>query len=194
MRLGAASFVLAATFGCQTATRSDGDGRLVAESQGEQATVLRTRLATAIYAHDPGGDTVFVLSDLPREALLEGNLPRGQVLIIDLLWPPKAGSTPINGDATNTSIRQIVLVGDEVGSYAGAGFAMPSGSPDNGTLRVELWDTTIRLESASAGFRDMLSPATLTGGFTATRDDAAVQRIMMRMRASTLATSAFASR
>lgn len=178
----ASAIALSAAVGCRSTGRVDGDGRLVARSESEQGAVLRTRLATAIYAHDPGGDTVFVLSDVSRTALLDGNLTRGQVIVIDLLWPPKAGSTPINGEATNTSVRQIVLIDDEAGSYAGAGFAMPSGSPDNGPLRLELWDTTIRIDAASSGFRDMLSPATLTGGFTAIRDDAAVRQIVRRMR------------
>ncbi len=179
-----ATALMSASLGCRATNRADGDGRLLARSQGEQSFVLRTQLATALYAHEPDGDTIFVLSDLPREELLGGDIERGQVLVLDLLWPPKAGSTPINGDATNTSIRQLVAIGEEAGSYAGAGFAMPSGSPETGPLRLELWDTTIRLESASPGFLDMLSPATVTGAFTATRDDAAVRRVVAWMRSS----------
>ena len=162
-----------------------GDGRIVARSQAEHASVLRTDLATAIYAHEPGGDTVFVLSDLSREELLRvDGVTRGQIMVIDLLWPPKAGSTPITGDATNTSVRHLLFIDGEAGSYAGAGFAMPSGSPGDGSVRLDLWDTTIRLTGATDGFRGMLSPATLTGGFTATRDDAGVRLITRWIRSS----------
>ncbi len=97
-------------------------------------------------------------------------MTEGQVLHIELLWEPKPGATPMDSSATNASIRHIVIAGGEVGVYGGAGFASPRGKPGKPRLTISLRDASLTLLEASAGFTDLLSPARLTGRFTAVHD------------------------
>jgi hypothetical protein len=168
--------------GCSTSGPGGTGGSMVSRSLAEDAAMLDAEFRTAIYAHEPGGDTVFILSDVPLDALLEDGLDRGQLLVLDLLWPPRAGSTPISADATNTSVRHLVVVDGQAGSYAGAGFAMPSGTLGDGAVSLQVWDSTVRLVGATEGFRDVLSPARLTGSVTATENEVAVRRIIAWLR------------
>ena len=66
----------------------------------------------------------------------------------------------------------------EVGVYAGAGFLMPSEKPGPAKLSAEVWDANLQLDTRSDRFRDLLGLATLTGSFTATRDDAKVNALL----------------
>ena len=168
--------------GCRATVPADAGGSLTSRSLSEDAAVLSAEFVTAVYAHEPGGDTVFVLSDVPLDELLEEGLDRGQLVVLDLLWPPRAGSTPISAAATNLSVRHLVVVGGEAGTYAGAGFAMPSGDLGEGPVRLRIWDSTVRLAGGTDGFRDVLSPARVTGTLTAVEDESAVQRVISWLR------------
>lgn len=178
----AALLVLLLGAGCSTSGPDGTGGSMVSRSLAQDAAMLDAEFRTGIYAHEPGGDTVFILSDIPLDALLEDGLDRGQLLVLDLLWPPRAGSTPISADATNTSVRHLVVVDGQAGTYAGAGFAMPSGTLGDGAVSLDIWDSTVRLVGATEGFRDLLSPARLTGTVTATENEAAVRRIIAWLR------------
>jgi hypothetical protein len=141
------------------------------------AVVLAASYATVVYAHDPEEDTTFMLTDIPIEDLLAGRAVDGQVLHINLLWEPKAGTTPMDTDATNASVRHIVISSGEVGVYGGAGFVIPHGSPGRDTLTVALRDATVWLMDSTGGFLDPLSPARMTGTFTALHDPEGARRI-----------------
>ena len=175
--------LLAAFAGCGATGSSNVGGSMSSRSLAEGAAVLDLDFRTGVYAHEAGGDTVFILSDVPLAELLEDGLERGQLVVLDLLWPPRAGSTPISADATNTSVRHLMVVDGEAGTYAGAGFCMPSGSLGDGAVSLDVWDSTVRLVGATDGFRDLLSPARLTGSVTAVEDEAAVRRILSWLRA-----------
>ncbi len=176
--------VAAASLGCRGAGFGglggfgEAGGSLTSRSLSVDAAVLDAEFTTAVYAHEPGGDTVFVLADRPLEELIASGLERGQLVVLDLLWPPRAGSTPISAEATNLSVRHLVVVDGEAGTYAGAGFAMPSGELGEGPVRLRIWDSTVRLAGATDGFRDVLSPARLTGTLTAVEDEATVRRVV----------------
>jgi hypothetical protein len=113
----------------------------------------------------------------------------GQILHIQLLWVPLAGSTPMDPTATNASIRYVVIADGEVGIYAGAGFAVPADDLTDNTVGISLRDASLRLQQSTSGFNDLLSPAQLSGGFTALRDEQKTKQ--MNRHASQLVTNAF---
>ena len=167
---------MATVAGCTGSGRGT-EGSVRSESLRADAVVLGASYPTVVYAHDPEEDTTFLLTDMAIEDLLAGKVVDGQVLHIDLLWEPKAGTTPMDIDATNAIIRHIVISGGEVGVYGGAGFVLPRGSPGRDTLTVALRDAMVRLMDSTGGFVDPLSPARLTGTFTARHEPGLARRI-----------------
>ena len=128
----------------------------------------------------------FVLLDGPPER------PR-QAAVIELFWRPRSGLTPVDPSATNMTVTHLVFAqrerelgreaGDrgELGVYAGAGFLFPRKALGARTLVAGVWDASLRLETRSEGFVDLLGLASMTGSFTATRDDARVEELLRRL-------------
>jgi hypothetical protein len=154
-----------------------GLGPLRSESLNDDPIVLDSDYTTLVYHHETGGDTSFVLSDVSARDLVGGAVRNGQVMHIQLLWLPKPGATPMDSTATNASIRHVIISNGEVGVYAGAGFALPSGKPGDRTLKLSVRDASVRLLEATDGFTDPLSPARITGTFTAVNDPREVRRL-----------------
>jgi len=154
-----------------------GAGKLRAESLSDDPVVLGTTYVAVVYEQQPDTEASFFLSDVPVEDLLEGTVRQGQIMHVDLLWRPKAGSTPMDASATNAAVHHVIIADGEVGVYGGAGFAMPSGTPGNGRMHVSLRDATVRLLESTEGFNDPLSPAKITGDFTAEHDPALARKI-----------------
>jgi hypothetical protein len=78
----------------------------------------------------------------------------------------------MNPAATNVSVRHIVISNGQVGIYGGAGFAYPSDDPSrHDKVTFTLRDASMQLQECTSAFVDLLSPAQLTGTFTARRDD-----------------------
>lgn len=167
-------------------------GRLETESLRDDAVVLRATFATAVYAHAKEGDTDFLLTDVPPEDLLRGEVTDGQIMHIQMLWAPKAGATPIDPSATNACIRHVIVSNGEVGLYGGAGFISPSGTPGDERLVLWVYDTNVRLLESTAGFRDLLTPARTTGGLTAQFDPKLTNRL--QRAADRFVTDAFGER
>lgn len=125
----------------------------------------------------------FVLLDGPPER------PR-QAAVIELFWRPRSGLTPVDPAATNMTVTHLVFAqrarelgraaGDrgELGVYTGAGFLFPRKDLGARTLVAGVWDASLRLETRSEGFVDLLGLASMTGSFTATRDDARVEELL----------------
>jgi hypothetical protein len=145
-------------------------GSLRAESLGDDPVVLNARYVAVVYAQDDDDTLSFFLTEVPVEDLLAGEIAEGQVMHIELLWRPKAGATPMDSSATNASIRHVIMIDGELGLYGGAGFAMPRGEPGKDRMRISLRDATIRLLESTDGFADPLTPARMTGNFTAIHD------------------------
>jgi hypothetical protein len=164
-------------------------GSLRSESLGDDPIVLGAQYVVAVYAQDADGEASFFLADVPVDDLLAGTFEAGQVMHIELLWRPKAGATPMDSSATNASIRHIIMSGDEVGVYGGAGFAMPQGQPGEKKMRISLRDATVRLLEATDGFADPLSPARVTGNFTAVLDPQTARKLHWAI--SQIVTNAF---
>ncbi len=163
-----AAVALAGVAGC--AAGGEG-GSLRAVSLGRDPVFLDGRYVTAFYADHDATETSFFLSDVPLPDLLAGEVTEGQVVHLDLLWIPKAGATPMDPTATNASVRYVVITGGEVGVYGGSGFAFPRGPAGRTTLSVWLREASLTLLDSTPGFVDLLSPALLSGNFTAVLDE-----------------------
>jgi hypothetical protein len=161
--------------GCAGAGKATGSLR--AESLNDDPVVLNAQYTAVVYARDDDDTISFFLSEIPVEDLLAGDISEGQVMHIELLWRPKAGSTPMDSSATNASIRHIIMAGGELGVYGGAGFALPQGQPGGDRMRISLRDATIRLLESTDGFADPLTPARMTGSFTARHDPQLVRKL-----------------
>lgn len=109
------------------------------------------------------GDTSLILSTVALEKLQSGSFQEAQIIHVQLMWMPKAGSTPVNNAATNVVIRYIVLVDKEAGVYGGGGFAWPQGTPGDSGLGLDVTGSSLSLLESTDGFRDLLSPAELRG-------------------------------
>ncbi len=114
----------------------------------------------------PGTDGELWATDIPLELLESGNFDSGQIIRMQVLWVPTPGRTPLASTSTNVTIKQIIISGDEVGVYVGAGYGWPSGSPEKG-LSIHMEDATIELQSSTSDFVDLLTPATMTGAIHA---------------------------
>jgi len=165
--LGAIAFT-AALAGCGAFGGSTGSMR--SESLGPERVVLPAAFETVVYSYNPAGDTSFFLTDIPLEDLVASYPSDGQVIHVELLWAPKPGATPMDASATNASIRYVIVADGEVGLYGGAGFAMPEGTLGRDSLTMALRDASVRLLESTPGFNDPLSPARITGTFTARHD------------------------
>jgi hypothetical protein len=145
-------------------------GSLRLKSHGDEPVMLSGRFDTAVYADRPV-ETSFFLADRPIEEFLSGDAADGQIVHVELLWIPRAGSTPIEDSATNASIRYIIFADGEMGIYAGAGFAMPRGRAGDETFGLTLRDASLKLVESTPGFNDLLTPARLSGSFGARLDN-----------------------
>jgi hypothetical protein len=152
-------------------------GSIRAESLGEPPAVLNAEYVSIVYFHDPNGETSFLLTDVPARELLAGDIQQAQVMHVQLLWQPKAGATPMDATATNATIRHVIVVDGEVGIYGGAGFALPNGKLGHGRIQVALRDATVRLLESTDGFQDPLTPARITGNFTAENDPQLARKV-----------------
>lgn len=157
-------------------------GSLRAQSLGNDPVVLEGEYITAFYSDGNNVETSFILSDVGLDQLLSGEFRRGQVVRVDLLWMPKPGATPMDASATNASIQYIIVVDGELGVYAGAGFALPEGDANGQSISVRLRDASLKLLESTDGFVDLLSPATLTGSFTATHNDQRTRQLSSALR------------
>lgn len=162
-------------------------GTVELTSLGGTARTLRPALGTGTYAQE-AAQSSFILSDIDLSQLESGEPVFGYVLHVNLLWIPKAGRTAVDPTATNTSIRLVVLAGKELGVYGGGGFAWPDGDLGEPEFSLELVGSNMSLIACTAGFQDLMSPASLTGTLTATLDDAATRR--MRRSTSQYVTNA----
>ncbi len=163
-------------------------GMLEARSLGPEPVVLRGRFATAYYTDEAGPETTLFFSDVPFDDLVHGRLDHGHVVRLDLLWVPLAGETPVDRSAANVSIRYVVIADGEVGVYAGAGFAWPRGEAGDRSLGLTMVGGSLTLLEHSEGFRDLLSPAEITGEVTALLDQRRTSQ--MRFAVSQIVTNA----
>jgi hypothetical protein len=177
LQQGVAAILLGAVMVANGCAGRHSAGALRAQSLGDDPVVLKGNYRSAFFSNDGKGAVSFVLSDVSMDEVIQGTVRNGQVLHIDLLWLPKPGATPLDSTATNASVRLMVIADGAVGLYGGAGFAMPSNDTEGDSVGMTLEDASLQLLDSTPGFTDLLSPAQLTGSFTAKRDDKRVRQL-----------------
>ncbi len=125
---------------------------------------------------DPYVHTSLWMSDLTLAEIEKGDVTKGMILHVELLFPPLAGSTPIDIAATNLSIRCIVISGDEIGIYEGGGFGYPIGTHIDGAMSLRIEPSGMVLGDRTDGFVDLLSPAKITAIYSGDCDTAISER------------------
>ncbi|MCP4758196.1 MAG: hypothetical protein GY894_09050 [Planctomycetes bacterium] len=138
---------------------------------GGNAGHLSMPVATKLCTSDPFVHTSLWMSDLKFSELASGEIDSGQILHVEMLFPPMPGETPIDSDATNLSIRYILISNGEVGIYEGGGFGYPIGGHESGNMSLRVEPSGLVLTEATEGFVDLLSPARLTAVFTGICND-----------------------
>lgn len=158
--------LIVAAGGCQTAiVRGAGDLRASSDTAS-----LPVSANVNVFAFERGSDASFYLTDCNPDALVRGDVTRGQLLHVEFLWVPKAGETPMDDSATNITLRHVVIVDGEVGIYVGTGFARIRGALDEDEVGLSIRASTMRLAESTEGFRDVLGVATIRGEIEAVRD------------------------
>ncbi len=152
--------------GCSTPS----GGTISVRGLGESPVTLECTYPDGAFAVEAAQVTV-AFSTIPYEALADGTARDGTFLHVEVLWRPKAGATAIVPDATNLSIRYVVVSQGEVGVYGGGGFAWVTGGTDEDeTIVLEITGSTIGLLDRTPGFVDLLSPAAVLGELGASRN------------------------
>ncbi len=115
----------------------------------------------AYYTCEGTQATVFVL--------LQGDEAKpAAAAIVRVLWRPTAGSTPIDGHASNATLRVLRFGATQTEVWTGAGFVFLKDKPKNFYMTGQCWNADINLTDASNGAHDTLGPAQAEGDFTAT--------------------------
>jgi hypothetical protein len=143
-------------------------------------------VSTAFSIEEAGAS--IVLTDIDPARLESDEAVSGQVLHVGFLWNPLPGRTAIDPTSTNVSLRLLVLSAGEAGLYGGGGFASVSGSPESGSMSLEVEGSDLRLIARTKGFVDRLTPAELLGEFSVDRNEAQARR--MRRAATQRVTNA----
>lgn len=171
--------MLSIATGCESAKPV---GTMRAQSLGTEPVAIDANYTTAFYAYGGSVESSFIMSDVPLEILLKSKVSDGHILHMQMLWIPKPGATPMDISATNVSIRYIIISNGEMGLYTGAGFAIPQDKMGSDSITIDLRNANLTLTSSTAGFVDLLSPASLTGDFTATLNDQRTQQLRSALR------------
>lgn len=132
---------------------------------------LSPRLTTRAYSYSDENTVDIYLSDLTPEELGipmnpdPGSRPVGQIVHIHMFIRPSPGKTPIEPQASNCSIRHLILAPGATGLYGGGGFLLPSGSASSGTFGGSISAGTLRLQAASPHFHDAIGPSGVRASF-----------------------------
>lgn len=107
-----------------------------------------------------------------------------QVLIVRMLWLPRGSKTPVNPNATNAAIKQIIFAGENreiVGIYGGGGYYYPKSKPGKDHVKGAIWDGSMELLHASRDFADRLGRVQIDGNLKVTRDDEKVAATLKQL-------------
>jgi len=132
---------------------------------------LSPRLTTRAYSYADENTVDIYLSDLTPEELGlpidpdPAKRPVGQIVHIHMFIRPSPGKTPIEPQASNCSIRHLILAPGATGLYGGGGFLLPSSSASSGTFGGTISAGTLRLQAASPTFNDALGPTGVRASF-----------------------------
>jgi hypothetical protein len=154
-------------------------------SSTKDGSEVAPEFTTAIFTNADQNTVDVFLTDLPLERLLNLADPladlSGSVVHIHLFLMPKAGRTPIDNTACNSTVRHLIVATGAMGLYGGGGFLYPDSGADDASFSANLEDASLRLVRKGPGFYDRLDgPARAAGAFTARRDDARARALQGR--------------
>jgi len=155
--------------------------------RGDAREVLGLSPVATGFSIEEAGASI-ILTDIDPAHLEADGPVSGQVLHVGFLWNPLPGRTAIDPTSTNVSLRLLVLSAGEAGLYGGGGFAAVSGSPEAGSMTLEVEGSDLRLIARTKGFVDRLTPAELLGTFSVDRNEGQARR--MRRAATQRVTNA----
>lgn len=146
----------------------------------EQPHRLDPEFRTRLFDFQDRNTADVVMTDLPAEVLADADAwqnATGQIVHARMFVQPRPGRTPIENTACSVTVRYIVLAGDgEYGIYAGGGFLLPDGKPDGDHFSGAISNASLRLVSATPGFKDLIGSGTFGLDFRAKRDIETVKR------------------
>lgn len=152
---------------------------------------LRPRLTTLTYRATDENTVDIYLSDLTPEQLGApfpedpADRPVGQIVHLHMFIRPSPGKTPIEAQASNCTIRYLILAPGATGLYGGGGFLLPSGDPASGSFSGSISAGTLRLQAASPNFNDALGPTEVRASFKAKGDPELALTIARRLEEAT---------
>lgn len=138
-----------------------------------------------IFTHTDANTVDVLLTDLPVDRILNPmdtlQDVSGSIVHIHLFLMPKAGRTPIDDSACNSTVRHMIIAQGAMGLYGGGGFLFPEDDADGRTFSATLEDASLRLVRKGPAFADRLNgPARAHGSFSAVRDDARTRALQAR--------------
>ena len=159
------------------------------------ATDSQARLApaytSAAYTFTDENTVDIYVSDLSPDELSQAwatpttdqpGRPVGQITHIHMFLRPQAGRTPIDPNASNATIRHLILAPEgATGLYAGGGFLLPGSTAASGTFKGSIKSGTLALDAASPNFTDALGAARFRASFKVRRDDELARTIALRL-------------
>lgn len=189
--------------GC--AQRGLGAGLFSAEGLRAESSlsgaILDLRPRTAVYLDVDEQSADLYLTDLTADAirrLAEGDStvltedpPLGSIVHIHLFLLPRAGRTPIDFNANNFTLTQLVFAGVDpdgqaaIGQYGGGGFLLPNafrGELGDDRFQGAIRSATLTFIDGTPGFVDRLDGASVSGSIRTDLDSSATQSVAAAMR------------
>ena len=143
------------------------------------------RYLTGVYDSDDPNSAHIFLTDIDRLGRpgLSGEGMTGSVVYIHMFLLPKAGRTPIEFSAANTTIKHAVIADGAFGVYGGGGFLLPEGPPGGSIFSGRIQGATLRPLSFTDAFGDRLGWNEMSGTVAVRYDPERAQEIGRWMRA-----------
>lgn len=163
-----------------------GDHARVTLKSTLKPTTLRPDFTTRLYSHRDENTVDIYLTDLTPEQLAipfedrAAGHPTGQIMHIHMFIRPSPGKTPIEPQASNASIRHLILAPGAKGLYGGGGFLLPSGAASSGIFKGKITAGTLKLQAATERFNDALGPTEVRANFRVKEDPELAAKIARR--------------
>ena len=131
---------------------------------------------TAVYTASDAQNLEVLLVDGPID-----NPTR--VMHVRMFWKSRAGKTPFDPSATNSTVRYIVFNHDGVSIYGGGGLLSPRDTLGSGSIGALLENASLRLMDTSSDTRLAgAEPLLAEGTFSAQRDKLAMREMRQKIQ------------
>ncbi len=146
-------------------------------SKEKNVAGIQGQFQRALYYADVQGRAHIILIDG------DDDLPN-QVVMLDMLWHPVAGKTPVDSQAMNVTLQYYLFAGPQrqhYGKYQGAGYLYPYNNANGKKLMAKLLRSTLILQKKSPYFIDRLGKAQLQGSFKAINNRTEYEKIKRKI-------------